>query len=49
MRLVKGISVFFILFANMANAHGGMTNSDGCHMNHSIGQFHCHQKKRNYY
>ena len=49
MRLVKGISVFFILFANMANAHGGMTNSDGCHMNHSIGQFHCHQKKRNFY
>ena len=34
-----------ISLAQNAQAHSGMTNSDGCHMNYMTNQFHCHQRK----
>ena len=35
-----------ILFsASMAYAHGGGTDSKGCHTNHKTGEFHCHNRK----
>ncbi len=36
------ISMIAALFATAAIAHGGGTNSQGCHTNHKTGGYHCH-------
>lgn len=32
-------------FASIAFAHSGGTDSNGCHKDHSTGEYHCHKKK----
>lgn len=34
-----------LLMTNLALAHSGRTNAEGCHTNHSTGDYHCHGKK----
>ncbi|KKW90614.1 YHYH domain-containing protein [Sphingobium chungbukense] len=30
---------------NKSRAHSGGTDSNGCHTNHSTGEYHCHNRK----
>lgn len=34
--------LIFLFISNCANAHGGRTNSQGCHNQKSTGGYHCH-------
>lgn len=34
-----------IIFSNNVFAHPGATGPNGCHMNYSNGNYHCHQTK----
>jgi endonuclease YncB( thermonuclease family) len=36
-------SAFLILLAAAAHAHGGGLNKEGCHNNHTTGDYHCHR------
>lgn len=49
MKKLLGAVVVMILFAdiNTVNAHSGGTDRYGCHTNHSTGEYHCHNSKRN--
>ncbi|MBZ9994027.1 YHYH domain-containing protein [Mesorhizobium sp. BH1-1-4] len=41
--LISTISALTIwAFAASAHAHGGGTDSNGCHTNHKTGEYHCH-------
>ena len=35
----------FLLKSTMSFAHSGATGPDGCHMNYSNGNYHCHERK----
>lgn len=34
--------IFAVLMGAIAMAHSGGTNSQGCHVDHSTGIYHCH-------
>jgi hypothetical protein len=34
-----------IVFSNNVLAHPGATGPDGCHLNYSNGNYHCHERK----
>lgn len=34
------------LITSFLFSHGGRTNSEGCHTNHSTGEYHCHGQKK---
>ena len=36
------LALTFVAFASSAMAHSGGTDSQGCHMNHKTGVYHCH-------
>lgn len=36
------MGVIALAFACAATAHSGGTDSNGCHMNHKTGVYHCH-------
>ncbi len=38
----KSIFIIAMLFANLAVAHSGRTNSSGCHNDNRTGGYHCH-------
>lgn len=42
----KAIFAIFLTFATSAYAHSGGTDANGCHTNHSTGDYHCHTPKR---
>ncbi|WP_374941359.1 YHYH domain-containing protein [Scandinavium lactucae] len=39
------LALFVLAYASSALAHSGGTNSEGCHTQHSTGEYHCHNKK----
>jgi len=40
------LAIMLLLMSNIAFAHSGKTNSEGCHMNSSIGEYHCHNNDK---
>lgn len=42
MKKILLIFIMLIGFTGIALAHSGKTNSQGCHMDHSTGIYHCH-------
>ncbi len=39
---MKKIILALLILVSLAVAHGGRTNSWGCHTNHKTGEYHCH-------
>tara|TARA_Y100000590_G_C15090135_1_gene777306 strand:+ start:214 stop:483 length:270 start_codon:yes stop_codon:yes gene_type:complete len=37
---------FPFLYSDIVLTHSGRTNQEGCHVNRSTGQYHCHQTKQ---
>ena len=35
-----------LLLSSILFAHGGRTNSEGCHTNRKTGEYHCHGQKK---
>lgn len=35
-----------VVLANLASAHGGGLNAQGCHNNRNTGDYHCHRPQR---
>ena len=42
--MMRSFIIFALFVANPAFAHGGRTNSDGCHTQSSTGEYHCHRR-----
>jgi hypothetical protein len=42
--IAAALAIMFLTTSNVF-AHSGRTNAEGCHMNHTYGQFHCHQSR----
>lgn len=36
------LTILLLMFAGLAHAHSGGTNSQGCHTDHRTGNYHCH-------
>jgi len=43
MKFLTILTLFLLTFVNIANAHGGRTNSSGCHNDNIHGGYHCHR------
>ncbi|MFT5171385.1 MAG: hypothetical protein ACI9BD_001162 [Candidatus Marinamargulisbacteria bacterium] len=41
----KGLFILFLLFPIVVFAHSAKTNADGCHMDYSIRDYHCHDQE----
>lgn len=41
-RFTAAVLAALALSTTVAWAHSGGTNSQGCHVNHKTGQYHCH-------
>ena len=44
MKFLTILILFILAFVNSANAHGGRTNSSGCHNDNIHGGYHCHNR-----
>jgi len=45
-KIVWGLALLLaIVCSNNVLAHPGATGPDGCHMNYSNGNYHCHERK----
>ena len=45
-KIIFGLALSLaIVFSNNVFAHSGATGPDGCHMNYSNGNYHCHERK----
>lgn len=41
-RMRKIITIALVFASSLALAHSGGTDSNGCHVNHKTGVYHCH-------
>ncbi|MFT6077105.1 MAG: hypothetical protein ACJA02_001160 [Myxococcota bacterium] len=44
MKKILTITILFCLSSNASFAHGGRTDSDGCHNDRKNSEYHCHNK-----
>jgi hypothetical protein len=45
-KIILGLALSLaIVFSNNVFAHSGATGPDGCHLNYSNGNYHCHERK----